>query len=185
MRSYAEIEKKQIQEFLTTGWISHDAAWLSLCAAELGMDRTNALNRAAARQMARGEARRILRLLGVRVIENYEELQQFLLTGFELIRGSFMRFELDFPGENRMVWAVPRCFAHDGMKKMNLIHEYQCGIVERVLGWMEALQIPIRIEPHPVGCLMHEHGQCRMIVNFWAASGEVSETGTEAARKLE
>jgi len=35
-------------------------------------------------------------------------------------------------------WTVPRCFAHDGMKKINLTNEYQCGIVERILGWMES-----------------------------------------------
>lgn len=167
MRSFEEIGTGQIQEFLNTGWISHDAAWLTLCAEAIGMEKTNAINRASARQMARNEGRRLLRLLGMKSIQNYQELEHFIRTAFQIIKGSFMKFELEFPGENRMVWKVPRCFAYEGMKRMNLIAAYECGIVERLVGWMEALQIPVRIQPHPVACLMHGRGSCQMEIVFW------------------
>lgn len=166
MRQLEEIEKEEIRDLLNAGWMTHDAMWFSHCVAEFGIEQTNRINRAAVRSMAAVEAKRIKKLLGMRTVESYDEIRHFVTTGFGLIRGSFMRFEFDFPGDNLFVWKVPRCFAHDGVKRLGHIDRYECGIVERIIGWFEALGIGYSIDPAPNGCLMHRQGKCEMVIRL-------------------
>lgn len=160
------IEKEQVRELLNANWMTHDAMWFAVCAREFGIEKTNELNRQAVRGMAAVEAKRLRKALGFKAICSYEDVQAFVSAAFELIRGSFMKFEVVFPGNNRMLWKVPRCFAHDGVRRLGLIDRYECGIVERLFGWFEELKIPYSITPAPEGCHMHRLGQCEMEIVF-------------------
>jgi len=166
MIQYSEIGKEQIRELLNANWMTHDAAWFALTASRFGIDETNILNRQAVRSMARAEAKRLRKLLGIRKINDFAELQNFLISAFDIIRGKFMAFSLEFREPNEMLWKVPGCFAHDGVKRLGFIDKYECGIVERLFGWFEELDIRYSLTPLPDGCNMQRLGKCEMKVCF-------------------
>ena len=168
MKTYSEIDKDDLKDLLNSNWMTHDAMWVSHCIKEIGMEKTNLVNKAAVRSMAKVEAKSLKKLLGIKKISSYQEIINFMLTGFEIIKGPFMKFEMEFPGENIFLWKIPRCFAYEGMKRVGVIDQYECGIVERVYGWFEELEIKYTVESDSKGCNMHEYGKCetRFIFNF-------------------
>ena len=42
----------------------------------------------------------------------------------------------------------------------SVIDQYQCGIFERVKGWLDGLGVEYTITPEVEGCMMHTDGQC-------------------------
>lgn len=71
-----------------------------------------------------------------------------------------MEFECTVPGTNGIHWKLNHCFAHDGIQKMGVIAQCECGIFERMRGWFDALGVPYRISPESDGCTMHPEGRC-------------------------
>jgi hypothetical protein len=63
------------------------------------------------------------------------------------------------------------CFAHDGIKRIGVIDQYQCGIFERVDGWFKGLGLKFEVTPQINGCLMHQGKKCIRNYNFlrWQA----------------
>ncbi|MBV6493309.1 MAG: hypothetical protein LDLANPLL_01325 [Turneriella sp.] len=180
MKSYADIDKEKLKELLNANWMTHDAQWLMLCAEKLGMVATNEINRKAVRNMASVEVKRLKKAMGVKEIKNFAELKNFLECAFEIIRGSFMRFQMEFPEENIMLWKIPRCFAHDGVKSLGLITQYECGIVERLYAWFDTLGVRYTISPKPKGCNMVDFGKCEMQIRFDFKPGFVAEAHSNA-----
>ena len=170
MRSYQDLTKDELKDLLNANWMTHDAMWLVGSLKQYGMKQTNVVNKQAVREMARLEARRLQKLLGVKSISNFGDLKQFILTGFEIIRGSFMKFELEFDDDHLIRWDIPRCFAYEGVKRLGVIDEYDCGIVDRLLGWLDAVGADYTLRPAFSGCLKHQTGTCSMEieVNFKA-----------------
>lgn len=169
MKAIEEITKEEVREILNANWMTHDAAWFGLSVEQFGIEQTNIVNRKAVRLMAKTEAKRLRKMMGVKTITGFSDLKTFMANAFTLIKGAFMKFELDFPAENTMVWNIPRCFAHDGVKRLGLIDTYQCGIVERLFGWLEELEIQYTVENAPTGCNLHMHGKCQMVFHFFFA----------------
>ena len=164
MRNFEELSKDEIKDLLNANWMTHDAMWLAGSVKQYGMKQTNVVNKQAVREMARLEARRLQKLLGVKSIQNFSELKEFILTGFEIIRGSFMKFKLDFLDGHLIQWEVPRCFAYDGVKRLGVIDEYDCGIVDRLLGWLDTIGVDYELQPSFSGCLKHQTGDCKMSI---------------------
>ena len=161
--SLDEIEKTEIREHLVKCWMTHDAMWVYNCLQEIGIEKTNQINIAAVRGMAAIEIHRAAKLLGFekKKVDTFEELISLINGAFTLGAAGFMRFEYSFPRKNVIQWHMQQCFAHDGMKRMGAINGYQCGILERIKGWLEGLGVSYTIDPEIKGCLMQTHGVCR------------------------
>ncbi len=162
MLAYEEIEKDELKDLLNANWMTHDATWFASCMQEIGIEKTNLINKKAVNEMAKMEARRLKKLLGIKKISNMEELKRFFETGFAIIKGTFMKFEMEFDEKNNLIWKIPKCFAYEGVKRLGTIDKYECGIVERVFGWLEVLDVGYTITPKPNGCNMHNFGRCEM-----------------------
>jgi hypothetical protein len=54
------------------------------------------------------------------------------------------------------------------MSQMGRIDDYECGVLYRILCWLEALEIPAELEPDPVKCLHHQTGECAgdVVISF-------------------
>lgn len=157
------IDKSQLRDILCSTWMRHDAMWFYHCSNEIGMERTNKINRAAVRDMALFEAKRLKNLLGYqdRIPQTYEESQTLLEQMFGIINAPFMKGTLTFiPEESkvRMTWET--CFAHLGMSRVGVIESYECGIFERIDSWLKALEIKWEVCPQVTGCMMHTDGEC-------------------------
>lgn len=162
MKSYESLSKEELRELLISNWMTHDAMWLMNTAQQRGMEAANAINKNSVKMMSRIEAKRLKKLLGVENPKTFDELKEFIQTGFKIIRGNFMDFEFEFLPPATILWKVPQCFAYDGVKRIGLIEKYDCGIVDRLLGWFDELGVLYQMHPVFNGCLKHATGNCGM-----------------------
>lgn len=159
MEPLDNISKRDLRELLTKGWMTHDAMWFYHCSQEIGMEKTNKINRAAVRSMAAIEAKRIAKQLGMKA-ESYDDVKKLITEGFGLLKADFMDFTFEFPEHNMFRWNMRGCFAYEGIKGLGLIDQYECGIKERAYGWLDGLGIAFDAQPNTLACAMHNTGTC-------------------------
>lgn len=161
-RTADKLEKSEVKELLNKCWMTHDAMWFYHCLREVGIETTNKINLAAVRSMSVIEIKRIRKLLGVekRKIDTFEELIALVEGAFAIVKADFMNFSYSVPEKNVIRWDMQQCFAHDGVSQIGAISGYQCGIIERIKGWLDGLGVSYSIVPEINGCLMHAHGKC-------------------------
>lgn len=162
-----DLDKKEIREFFSKGWLTHDAMWFFHCLNECSIEQVNRINRAAVKSMAAIEIQRILKLMKKEKgsIRTFDELKEIIDSTYKLITPAFMDMFYDFPEKNVFRGGFNNCFAYDGIKKMGVINEYRCGVVVRIQGWIEALGVKYHMEPDVSECLMHKNGKC--IIHFF------------------
>ena len=162
----AKMDKNMVKELFSKNWLTHDAMWYGSCVQELGPEKANQLNKGAVRLMAGIEIKRILKQMGKDKgysVKGFDDLVDIIETAFHLVQTSFMKFDFSFPEKNLLRGQFNYCFAYEGVKKFGLIDTYDCGIVERVKGWLDALGVKYTSTDF-TGCLMHECGKC--IIDF-------------------
>ena len=52
MNALETLNKGEIKELLSKGWITHDAMWFVHCLEEAGIEKTNKINKAAVKSMS-------------------------------------------------------------------------------------------------------------------------------------
>jgi len=160
------LKKTDIRDLLGKGWLTHDGLWFYHASRELGMERANALNRAAIKSLAPIEVKRTKDILGIQKdrFEVFEDLMDFLLGALELTLPDSIFRKIHFsPQAKNCVtwdWEDGQCFAYKGMKHMGKIDTYRCGVMYRIECWLECLGVRYSIHPRITGCLMHETGRC-------------------------
>jgi hypothetical protein len=90
MDYFDRIDKLELRELLNRNWMTHDAMWFFHSVRQHGIEKTNAINKAAVRSMAMVETKRLKKAFGIEAIRTFDELKQFIRSGFEIIRGSFI-----------------------------------------------------------------------------------------------
>ena len=160
MSTADRISIEDLRELLNKGWMTHDAMWFYHCVQEVGIEKTNKINRAAVRSMAMIEVKRMKKFIGLEKVESYDDLQRLFQDGFEVIKPDFMKFSCTFPGDNIVRWETEQCFAYDGVKGLGLIDQYECGIIDRTYGWLDGLDLQYSVTPELNGCLLNSDGKC-------------------------
>lgn len=148
------------ESLLLRCWMTHDAMWFLHCIQRCGVDTTNAINKAAVRSMAQIEIKRIGKALGIDKIETFQQLTEITAAVMDLLLADFMKFTWKVSGEDTLHWDVSRCFAHEGVQKLGVADQYQCGIFERMEGWAEGLGLTYSVTPQVHGCMMQREGRC-------------------------
>ena len=164
-----QMGKSDVKELFSKNWLTHDAMWYGNCVVELGPAVANRLNRQAVKSMAAIEIKRIIKLMGIPKearITTFDELAEIIDTAFQVVRTCFMKFDFSFPEKNVLHGKFHECFAHDGMKRYGMIETYECGILERVRGWLDTIEVSYQMTPEFSGCLMHQQGYCEVVFHF-------------------
>jgi hypothetical protein len=52
------------------------------------------------------------------------------------------------------------CFAYEGMKKLGVQNEYECGVIYRIKCWLKELGLKPKINPRIKKCLLTSQGHC-------------------------
>jgi hypothetical protein len=160
------IEKSKMRDLLGKGWLTHDAMWFYHTCRELGVEKANALNKAAIRSLAPIEVARAKRVLAMdkQEMNTFDELREFLFEALELILPDsvFERFHLRSSSTDLLHWEWEKgeCFAYKGMKRLGMIDGYRCGVMYRIECWLEALGVRYDINPKLGRCIMHQTGSC-------------------------
>jgi hypothetical protein len=166
MGSFEKMEKGQLRELLVKNWMTHDGLWFANSVKAIGIHKANVINRNAVKAMAQIEAKRLKAALNIEEINSFKQLKDFINEAFMVVRGDFMKFTISFPDENIMTWEMSACFAFNGVKKLGVIEEYQCGIFDRLEGWFHSLGVEYTETPQFQGCLMHQQGNCERNYHF-------------------
>ena len=127
------------EALLVKCWMSHDARWFMAVARECGMPVANRLNREAARELGRVEAPRLARALGlgpVTSLDGYLLVQEALIG---LLGPDLLDYRVSKESESACRMSIERCFAHDQVTRAGVAEHYECGIFERVAGWLDGL----------------------------------------------
>jgi hypothetical protein len=162
MTIFEELTKDQLRELLVKNWMTHDGAWFFHSCKELGIDKANQLNKSALNMLAEMEQKRILKLMGWQdhKIRTFEDLKAVVDNFFSLVKGDFMGFEYSFPAKNVYHWNMQKCWAYEGMKKLGVEKEFECGPLWRMMVWFKNLGIKFETEPPVNTCLLNTQANC-------------------------
>ena len=160
------LSQSEREALLIKNWMSHDARWFMAVASQYGMEATNRLNRTAAHECGKVEARRILRALDwppVVSLDDYLLCQEVLIG---LLGPDLLEYRLTKLSENAFQTQVQRCFAHENTTRAGIAEQCECGIFARITGWFETLGLEYEIDP-PLGrCLKAQGQECSYTITF-------------------
>ena len=161
------LNKKELKELLIKCWMTHDGMWFYHCLKECGIEKTNKINKAAIKSMAKIEISRIQNAFGIDEIKKFEDLQTIIKNALEVFKADFMGFNHSFPMKNHMNCEMHKCWAYDGIKRIGVIDEYKCGIFDRIDSWLDNLGIKYEVFPTIENCLMNTNGRCYRDYKFY------------------
>ncbi|MBI3107203.1 MAG: hypothetical protein HYY95_16830 [Candidatus Rokubacteria bacterium] len=157
------------EALLVKCWMAHDARWFAAAAREGGIALANRLNRMASREAGRVEARRIAGALGLPPVRSADDwiLTQEALIG--LLGPDLIDYRVSKEGESACRMSVERCFAHDQVTRAGMAAEYECGVFERVAGWLDALGVRHQLAPTLGRCLKAQGRECAYTITLGPA----------------
>ena len=158
------------EALLIKNWMSHDARWFMAVAQTFGMAAVNRVNRFAAQELGKAEAPRIMRALQLPPITHRDDfllLQEAIigLQGPDLIDYRVRKI-----GDWTFHLQVQRCFAYDNVARAGIADQYECGILPRVVGWIEAAGLEYEIIPCIAKCLKARGQECSYTITLEASS---------------
>jgi len=148
------------EALLVKCWLSHDARWFMAVATECGLEVTNRVNRIAAREVGKVEARRIahaLQLPHVSGIGDYLVIQEVLIG---LLGPDLLDYGVSKVGDNSFQVCVRRCFAYDNAARAGVANGFGCGIFARITGWLDTLGLTYELTPSTEDCLRALGQEC-------------------------
>ena len=154
------LKGNELKEVLIKNWMTHDAMWFYHCFQECGIEKTNKINKAAARAIGIIEIRRIRKAVGIDKVETFADFKLLIEAAWDIVKGDFMKANFSLPSKNVLRGDFESCFAYEGIKRIGAIEQYQCGIFERIYGWFDGLGIEYSVSPQVEGCMMHSNGKC-------------------------
>lgn len=163
MNESENITQTQTVDLLNRCWMTHDAMWFFHTLQAFGIDTANKLNKSAIKSLAPIEIGRVKKTFGfTQSMDDFKAFTKFFDTAARLIIPDFMGIRFDYPEKNKMTWqfAQDKCFASDGVKRLGVIDQYECGVLYRVECWLDELGIAHQFVPKAGKCHMHVDGNC-------------------------
>jgi hypothetical protein len=146
-------------------------------AMNFGLEEAMRVNRAAIQDAARVEARRLRTRLELPDISSVTDYLLFQETAISLLGPELLDYTVSLTGEDEFDIRVDRCFAFDNVSRAGIADQYECGIMPRLLGWLEGLGIDHQITPEPGSCLKARGAECRYAITLYVPeAGEPSDT---------
>jgi hypothetical protein len=160
------INQNQLKDMLLRNWLTHDALWYAEVAAKLGMAEASPMNLRVCRKLGRIEFKRLMNAADALPPKNFTVYRELFELGKGVFVPEFIAIQIDYPGNSVQVFRVSECFAYNGMKKLGLLSEYECGIFERIEGWFDAMGLRYTRTPDLRRCLKFKGEECRITVQF-------------------
>ncbi|MBN1614541.1 MAG: hypothetical protein JW950_08770 [Deltaproteobacteria bacterium] len=164
MKTLDDIGKGELIDLLNRCWMTHDGTWFYSCFQECGIEAANRMNKSAIRLLAPLETARLKKAAGFEKerIETFDELKELFELCRQLVIPDFMNGRMTFQEENVMHWefAPKNCFAYKGIKRIGAIEGYECGVIYRLMCWMDSFGLKYTVEPEIDRCLMLTGDRC-------------------------
>lgn len=164
--SWDRIDPAKLNRFLIKNWMTHDALWYAEVAGKWGMTEASPMNLRVCRKLGQIEVKRLMKLLDASAPVDMQTYQKLFEIGKQVFVPDFMSFDIDYPAEYVQRFCVRECFAHRGMEKAGLLKDYECGIFERIVGWLDAMELTYSVTPDLSRCLKFKGQACEVNIRF-------------------
>ncbi len=163
------LNKVELRNLLIKNWMTHDGAWFLNIYLRFGMRKANRLNKKAIKTLAPFEINRVKKLSGIgnKKLTDFKEVKTFINEAMSVLKGDFMAFHISFPEKNVIHWDMEKCFAYEGMKKLGVEKEYECGVIYRVSCWLDELGVEHTIKPKIKKCVLNNKKTCSGDINIY------------------
>ncbi|HVP79760.1 MAG TPA: DUF6125 family protein [Thermodesulfobacteriota bacterium] len=157
-----EVEK----DLLIKGWMSHDARWFMAVARHFGIDAANRLNQLVCRELGAVEMKRYLKTLALSPAKDLDEFLALSKAALTLYGSGLAEYEIKILDHQSYEMRLKRCFAYENIVRAGIKDQYECGILARIQGWIDAQGLEHELEP-PLGkCRMVSGGECSYIIKL-------------------
>jgi len=160
------IDPQKLNSFLIKNWMTHDALWYGEVAGKWGMPEASPINLRVCRKLGQIEFKRLMKMLEATVPGDMQTYQKLFEIGKQVFVPDFMALDIDYPAEKVQRFCVRECFAHRGMEKAGLLKDYECGIFERIVGWLDAMKLTYTVVPDLFRCLKFKGQECEVTIKF-------------------
>jgi hypothetical protein len=157
-----EMEK----DLLIKGWMSHDARWFMAVVEHFGMDAANRMNQFVCREIGRVEMKRFMKTLTFSKPKDLEEYLTLKKAAFALYGSGLAEYEIKILDHQSYEIHLKRCFAYENIVRAGIKDQYECGILARIQGWIDAQGLEHELTP-PLGkCMMVLGKECRYTIKL-------------------
>ena len=157
-----EMEK----DLLIKGWMSHDARWFMTVTQHFGIDAADRLNQMVCRELGQVEMKRFMKTLALSPPKDLEEYLTFNKAAFALYGSGLVEYEIKTLDDQSYEMHMKRCFAYENIVRAGIKDQYECGILARVQGWIDAQGLEHELDP-PLGkCMMVLGKKCSYIIKL-------------------
>ena len=146
------------KDLLVKGWMSHDARWYMAVAEHFGIEASNRLNQMVTRELGRVEMKRFMKALNLLTPKNTEEHVKLMNAAISLYGPDLIEYEVKILNHHSYEMRLKRCFAHENIVKAGIKDQYECGILSRLQGWIDAQSLEHDLTP-PLGKCMKVLGK--------------------------
>ena len=151
-----EMEK----DLLIKGWMSHDARWFTAVREHFGIEAANRLNQTVCRELGRVEMKRLMKSLGLSQPKDLEEYLHFNKAAISLYGPDLVEYEIKIIDHQSYKMHLKRCFAYENIVKAGIKDQYECGILARIQGWIDAQGLGHELTPTLGKCMKVLGGEC-------------------------
>jgi hypothetical protein len=157
-----EMEK----DLLIKGWMSHDARWFMAVTQHFGLDAANRLNQSVCRELGRVEMKRFMKTLTLSKPKDLEEYLTLKKAAFALYGSGLAEYEIEILDHQSYEIHLKRCFAYENIVRAGIKDQYECGILARIQGWIDAQGLKHELNPALGKCMMVLGKECHYTIRL-------------------
>jgi hypothetical protein len=146
------------KDLLVKGWMSHDARWFMAVTEHFGIEEANRLNQSVCRELGQVEMKRFMKALNLPLPKNIEQHLSINQEAISLYGPDLIEYEIKVLDRQSYEMHIRRCFAHENVVRAGIKDHYECGILARVQGWIDAQGLEHELTP-PLGKCMKVQGK--------------------------
>ncbi len=157
-----EMEK----DLLVKGWMSHDARWFMAVAKDFGIDAANRLNQSVCRELGQVEMKRYMKTLALSQPKDLEEYLTLNKAAFALYGYGLAEYDIKTLDHRSYEIRLEKCFAYENIVRAGIKDQYECGILARIQGWIDAQGLEHELAPPLSKCMMVSGKECRYTITI-------------------
>jgi hypothetical protein len=156
------------KDLLIKGWMSHDTRWYMAVAEHFGIEAANRLNQMVARELGRVEMKRFMKALNLSPSRNMEEYLNLKKATLSMFGRDLVDYEIKILDHQSYEMHLKRCFAHENIVKAGIKDQYECGILSRLQGWIDAQGLEHELTPALGKCMKVLGKECsyNIVIRF-------------------
>jgi hypothetical protein len=122
-------------------------------AERFGIEEANRLNQKVCRELGQVEMKRFMKALSLPLPKNMGEHLTINEEAISLYGPDLIEYEIKVLDRQSYEMHIKRCFAHENVVKAGVKDQYECGILARIQGWINAQGLKHELTPALGKCM--------------------------------